>query len=161
MHTVNIPEDRVAVLIGKNGSTKEKIEELTDTGLEVEENSVLIEGDPLGELTAKRIVKAIGRGFAPRKAYRLTREDMAFELIPLKDYASTSNSMRRLKGRVIGENGRSRKNIEKHTNTYISIYGKTVGIIGDFENVHLAKKAVDMLLSGSQHSTVWRMLEQA
>ncbi len=42
----------------------------------------------------------------------------------------------------------------------VSVYGNTVGIIGDFLEMDIAKNAVVMLLSGSEHSTVYRYLER-
>ena len=38
-------------------------------------------------------------------------------------------------GRVIGKDGSTRKTIEDLTNTDICVYGKTVSIIGDFDDV--------------------------
>ena len=49
--------------------------------------------------------------------------------------------------------------IEELTNTEISIYGNTIYIIGDFEEMAAAESAVDMLLSGSEHATVYHFLE--
>ena len=52
------------------------------------------------------------------------------------------------------------KTIEDLTETYVSVYGKTIGIIGFSENVAIARKAVESLLSGSPHSTVYKWLEK-
>ena len=48
----------------------------------------------------------------------------------------------------------------KNITGYICVYGKTVGIIGNHENLFLAKKAVESLLSGSPHSSVFKYLER-
>ena len=160
MHSINIPEDRVPVLVGKKGGTKRRIQDLTGTKITVEGPAVVIEGDPLGELKALDMVHAIGRGFSPKKALTLNEEEMVFELIPITDYAHTTNSITRLKGRLIGEKGRARRNLERLTRTRISVYGKTVGLIGKIDDVEEAKQAVVMLLSGSKHQTVYNMLYQ-
>ena len=68
--------------------------------------------------------------------------------------------MERLKGRVIGEKGKSRRVIEELTGCHISVYGKTIGIIGEASDVHLAHQAVGMLLQGSMHKTVFQFLEK-
>ena len=68
--------------------------------------------------------------------------------------------MIRLKGRVIGQEGKSRKIIEGLTETYISVYGKTISIIGQAENVSVARRAIESLLAGSNHATVYRWLEK-
>ena len=46
------------------------------------------------------------------------------------------------------------------TGTKISIYGKTVGIIGPLDSLLDAKKAVESLLSGSPHAHVYSWLEK-
>ena len=79
----------------------------------------------------------------------------------MKDIAGKNkNTMERLKGRVIGTGGKSREEIERLTDTYISVYGKTIGIIGEVEHVSLARDAVAMLLQGSMHKTVYQYLEK-
>ena len=68
--------------------------------------------------------------------------------------------MERLKGRVIGKGGKSREEIERLTETHISIYGKTISIIGETMQVSLARDALAMLLNGSMHKTVYQFLEK-
>lgn len=160
MQTIRIPQERIGVLVGPKGATKRRIQKQTHTEIEVSEEGVVIEGDPLTELTALNIVHAIGRGFTPEKALRLLDEANIFLLVNITDYAGTSKSIHRLKGRIIGEKGRSRKKIERQTNTLISVYGKTVGIIGGYDDAEKAKEAVIMLLSGSRHATVYKSLEK-
>jgi len=67
--------------------------------------------------------------------------------------------MRRLKGRVIGADGKTRRIIEDMTETYVTVYGKTIGIIGETSNVSLARRAIESLLRGSPHSSVYKWLE--
>ncbi|MFH1275510.1 MAG: KH domain-containing protein [Candidatus Woesearchaeota archaeon] len=162
-YELKIPEERVAVLIGKGGVTKKEIEEATNSKLDIsKEGDVIITGeDGLGLFTVKEIIKAIGRGFNPKTALLLLKTDYAFELIDMKDIAGKSqNNILRLKGRVIGKGGRSREEIERLTDTNISIYGKTIGIIGELQQVALARQAVAMLLEGAMHKTVYKFLEK-
>jgi ribosomal RNA assembly protein len=106
------------------------------------------------------VIKAIGRGFNPDIAFLILKQDYVFELINMNDFAKTKNDSVRLKGRVIGSEGKSRNTIEELTETNISVYGKTIGIIGLQENVASARKAIESLLSGSPHSNVFRFLEK-
>lgn len=162
-YELKIPKDRIAVLIGKKGEVKRHIEAITKTaiGVDSREGIVSIKGkDALSMYTAKEIVKAVGRGFNPEIAQLLMKQDYSFELIDLSGYAKTKNDEKRIKGRVIGEKGKSRKTIEDLTGTYISVYGKTIAIIGELDAVGLARKAVESLISGSQHSNVYRWLEK-
>jgi ribosomal RNA assembly protein len=43
----------------------------------------------------------------------------------------------------------------------VSVSGHTVALIGKFEEVRLANDAVTMILKGSNHKTVYTMLQQA
>jgi ribosomal RNA assembly protein len=160
MREVRIPEDRVGVLIGEDGETKKKFEDLTDTELTIEDNLARVEGSPLDEMKAQEIVKAIGRGFSPERAFQLLEEGKMLHLIDIGRYADTKNSEERLKGRVIGRDGEARRHIEKETETEISIYGTTIGLIGKGINIEVAQEAITMLLKGSSHSTAYNYLEK-
>lgn len=163
MQYVKIPLERVGVLIGENGSVKTGIERRTDTKISVNESEVTVEGeDSLKEWVAKDIVKAIGRGFNPEKALRLLGENNVLDVVEMREYGADSDkTLARLKGRIIGKKGKSQKLIEHHTGAQLAVYGKTVAIIGSFEEAELARRAVDMLLSGSRHAAVYRMLEHS
>ncbi|MFC1800618.1 pre-rRNA-processing protein PNO1 [Nanoarchaeota archaeon] len=162
-YELRIPKDRIAVLIGKEGETKKAIEASTKTKLDInsKEGDVTISGeDAIGLYTAREVVKAIGRGFNPDFALLLLKQDYALEMFNITDFAPNKNSIQRLKGRVIGAEGKSRKTIEVLTETHICIYGKTIGVIGEAENVSLARKAVESLLTGAKHANVYRWLEK-
>ncbi len=164
MYELKIPKDRIAVLIGKKGEVKKQIEETTNTELKIDskEGDVVVTGeDALGLYTTKEIIDAIGRGFNPDFALLLLKQDNSFEKIDLKDYIGKSKKgQQRLRGRVIGAEGKSRKLIEELTETHISVYGKTVGIIGESEDAAIAKEAIVSLLEGSQHGNVYKWLEK-
>lgn len=158
---VKIPEERVKNLRGEKGEVKKKIEKRTGTNLKINSNEIEISGaDGIKRLVAKNIVKAIGRGFDPEIALLLAKPRMKLEIIKVSDYAHTDNSIRRLKGRVIGRDGRIKKKIEDTTKVYLSIYGKTIGIIGEGMNVAVARKAVMKLLEGKEHSTALEFLNR-
>jgi ribosomal RNA assembly protein len=108
----------------------------------------------------REVVKAIGRGFNPEIARLLLKQDYSLEVINLLDFVKNKNHFERIKGRVIGAEGKSRQTIENLTGTFISVYGKTISIIGDPEGVVSSKKAVESLLQGSPHSNVYRWLEK-
>ncbi|MDY6773970.1 MAG: KH domain-containing protein, partial [Candidatus Nanohaloarchaea archaeon] len=113
MRHLRIPEERVSVLIGEDGETLEEVQELTGTEIEVEDGKVEIEGDPLEEIRAFNIVKAIGRGFSPERALRLLEDNTDLCVIDVSEFAPTDNAKERLKGRVIGRDGETRAKIEK------------------------------------------------
>src|SRR3990167_3018935 len=150
-YELKIPEERVAVLLGANGETKKEIESETKCHLDIsKEGDVTITGDDgLMLFTAREIIRAIARGFNPKLAMLLLKQDYMLEIVDMKDIAGKNKStMERLKGRVIGKAGKSREEVERLTDTHISIYGKTIGIIGENQQVQLARQAVAMLLEG-------------
>ncbi len=153
---VKIPEKRVAVLIGKDGKTLKMLQEETGVSLDLENNAVEIDGEPLKTLDAKNVVTAIGRGFSPEKALNLLNDNYYLDIVDISPYG---NNLERIKGRVIGTKGKTREKIESETNTFVSVYGKTIGIIGTYEDVDNARRAIDMLLEGRHHATVYKYLE--
>jgi ribosomal RNA assembly protein len=50
--------------------------------------------------------------------------------------------------------------IEVGSDTYISIFGSQISIIGELEEIRSAKEAINLLIQGSKHGTVYRLLEQ-
>ncbi|MFQ5474825.1 MAG: KH domain-containing protein [Candidatus Nanoarchaeia archaeon] len=164
MYELKIPRERIAVLIGKKGEIKKEIEQQTKAKIFIdsEEGFVRLSGnDGLSLFTCKEIVKAIARGFNPEIARLLFRTDYTLVMINVEAYTSKSRkSMQRLRGRVIGSDGKSRKTIEQLTETYISVYGKTIGIIGETAHVEVAKAAVEDLLNGAMHASTYRWLEK-
>jgi len=166
---VRIPKERVGVLVGPDGKVKQHIEEkfMVDLQIESESGGVTIvlsqkASDPSLLFKAKDTVTAIGRGFSPEQAFRLLRnDDDICDFIDLRAVFGRSDSdIKRVKGRVIGANGKTRKLIEELTNASVVVYGHTIGFIGTFEQVDAARNAVQMLIDGSQHHTVYKYLQR-
>ena len=162
-YELRVPKNRVAVIIGREGSVKRDIEESTSTKLNIDskEGDIFVSGeDALGLYTAREIIKAIGRGFNPDLAKLLLKPDYIFEVVDLSEFVKSKEVMLRLKGRVIGKEGKSRKVIEELTECNVSVFGKTISIIGLPEPVANARQAVESLLRGSTHANVYKWLEK-
>ena len=166
---VKIPGDRIGALVGPDGTVKNVIERKLSVDLEVDSESGTVQvtmpadaKDPTVLFRAKELVTAIGRGFAPDHAFRLLDdEEIVFEVIELRDIVGRSASdLKRLKGRVIGKEGKTRKIIEELSEANISVYGHTISIIGYPEQASIAREAVSMLIRGSLHGTVYRFLHK-
>ena len=163
---VRIPVERVGAVIGKEGATKKHLESEMGVTLAVDsrEGLVTVKSDSAlktDPFSATRVIEAIGRGFSPQKAKRLLEEGTALDVIDLRDYGRTANSLERIRGRVIGVRGKSRRVIEELTSCHLSVYGRTVAIIGEAGEVQLASEAVKSLATGSQHKTVYNSLQKA
>lgn len=166
IQTVRIPADRIAVLIGKGGTTKDKIERTACVKLVIdsEEGDVQIDmthaRDPGTALAVANVVTAIGRGFSPPKALLLLQDDYYLEIFDIRDYVGKrKESVVRMRSRVIGTGGKTRQIIEDLTGAFMSVAGNTVCLIGDMFQLEVAKRAVDMILSGSEHAAVYHFLE--
>jgi len=166
---VRIPKDRIGALIGPEGRVKERIEK--QLGIEMSINSETGDvtltlapsaEDPSVLFRTKEVVTAIGRGFAPDRAFRLIQdEDALLEVIDLREiFGRAESDIQRLKGRIIGQEGKTRRIIEELTDADVSVYGHTVSIIADADELDIAKEAIRMLLQGRQHSSVYRFLHR-
>ena len=162
---VKIPNDRIGAIIGKNGATRQSLEQILDVTLEVDSKDgvVTIENkeNALAEIRSMDIIKAIGRGFSPERARRLLEDDdMVLDIIDITDDADTPQKLSRVRGRIIGREGKAREQIENMTGTLMSVYGKTIAIIGMPDRVNDAHTAVLMLITGADHNTVFSFLDR-
>jgi len=164
--SVKIPRDRVGVLIGRGGETREMIEKVTGVKLDIdsEEGDVLIDHthapDPAMALAVQDVVVAIGRGFSAQKAMGLLDPEIFLEVLDIRDYVGKKQThVARMRARVIGTRGKTRRLFEELAGVYLSVQGNTVAIIGDLLQIDVAKRGLDMLLSGSEHSAVYKFLE--
>ena len=162
-YELKIPKERIAVLIGKKGQIKKEIESATNTKINVDskDGDVFISGgEALSLFTTREIIKAIGRGFNPDIAKLLLKADYVLEIVEIEDFARNKNDLIRIKGRLIGTEGKARKTVEYITECFISVYGKTLSIIGDMERAAMARKAVEGLIAGSPHGNIYKWLEK-
>jgi len=165
---VRVPPERLGVVIGEGGRNKIEIMRRTGTVITVDsENSmVIIEPEspqvpPYNVMKAAEVVKAVALGFPLEKALRLLEEDQVLVVIDLKQRIGDSpNHLRRVKARIIGEGGRARRTIEQMTGVDVVVGEYHVAIIGEYERAMAAKEAVEMLIDGRMHSTVYRHLDR-
>lgn len=159
---LRVPEDRIGVIIGKDGETKKLIEKQSKCKIRIdsEGGEVSVECTEAYQLMkAMSVVKAIARGFAPEKALNLLDDAYYFEVISLKElFGKNEKTIQHKKARVIGRDGKIRNAIEEASNCFISVYGHTIAIIGLLENVPIAKDAIEMMLEGANFENVGRFL---
>ena len=154
---VRIPEERMK-LLKADPRIQKKLKDMCDCEFHYLEDVEIESDDPLKVFRVKEVVKAFGRGFNVDDALNLLDEQFYLEIIEIE--SKSKDRITVLKGRVIGREGRTKKTIEKISEAKISIYGKTISIIGRWDEVQIAKEAVDLILSGSKHSTVYRFLKE-
>ncbi|MDG1525846.1 MAG: KH domain-containing protein [Candidatus Thalassarchaeaceae archaeon] len=161
-----IPQDRIAVLIGRKGATRRALEKATNSKLHIDSTSGDVsvtwkdEFDPILRMKFPDVIRAIGRGMNPERALQLLKDDQHLTLYDMREYVGkNANQQRRIRSRLIGRNGRIRELIEEHSGAEVVIYGSTVVIIGDEEALPLASQAIERLLQGAEHSSVLKHLE--
>jgi ribosomal RNA assembly protein len=166
MRYVRIPQERIGVIIGPNGETKRQIERMTGVKIRVESEAgeVWIDDqapkDPLMPLKTEDIVRALARGFSPDHAFKLLSEDQYLHVFDIHDYVGKDREdVRRVSARIIGSEGKTRRIIEELSGALMSVYGHTVALIAELDSLEIAKRACDMILSGSEHAAVYRFLE--
>lgn len=157
-----VPEERVGVFIGPDGKTRSLLERRTRCRIQVDSEDWRIEitgPDPVAEMRAGDVVKAVARGFSPERALRLLQsEDQMLEVVEIP--ADGRNDLERISGRIIGRDGRTRTILEETTGVFLSVYGKTVSLIGDLSQLAMAREALDMLFGGSPHGAVYKFLDR-
>ena len=166
MQEIKIAGSRVGVLIGKGGSTKKELETKTRTTLTIDskEGLVKVEGSDehtVSLLRAVEIINALNAGFSPERAFEMIEdEDLLLDIIDLSRFADTPQKLDRLRGRIIGKDGRAREQIENMTEVDISVFGHTVAMIGYPEQMKISRAAIDMLVEGVPHENVFAFLDR-
>ena len=161
---IKLPRDRIGAFVGKNGDTKNDIENKFGVKLTVNSATGLISVTDTDSdyqfFKLTHFINAVASGFSPERAFRLISDDEILLKLDLKEYSGKSvNSLNRIKGRIIGLNGKTRTIIEDMTNTYVSIYRHHVSILGGYNETKLALESIKLLASGSPHKAVYSMLE--
>jgi ribosomal RNA assembly protein len=144
---------------------KKLIEEKSKTLLEIDSESgtVTIESseDPLMVMRVSDLVRAIGRGFSPERALVILDDEMLMlDVMDLSKMVGTKSDMARLKGRIIGKDGKTREIMEKLSGSKVSVYGKTIALLGYPEQIRVSRAAIEMLLDGAPHGNVYSFLEK-
>ena len=165
-----VPMNRIAVLIGVKGATAKTLKFASgckEFNIDSETGDVeVVWGepgtyDPVKAMKLPDVIKAIGRGMAPKSAIQLLDDHNFFELVDIRKFVGKrSNQQRRIRGRIIGSDGKIRRLIEGLTDTQISIYNSTVVLVGEEEGLAAARQAVEMIAGGAEHGTVLNFLER-
>jgi ribosomal RNA assembly protein len=161
---IKVPQDRIGAIIGVEGKIKETLEKKSGATIDIDSESgtVTIEGeDAVKALRASEVIKAVARGFSPEKALKLMEnEDLVLDLMDLSKIVDSLADLTRIKGRIIGKGGKTREIMESMTGARISVYGKTISIIGDSDQIQSIRTAMDMLIEGAPHGAVYGYLEK-
>lgn len=135
--------------------------------VELDEEQLYIKITPGPEATVDSILKvrdmarAVALGYEPGKAMMLESDEYTLAVLDLKEYTDKPNHLRRIKGRIIGEGGRAKRTIENLAEVSIVVGDNYVAILGKLDDVEIAKRAVEMLIEGRKHGTVYKFIQNA
>ena len=107
MH-IKIPADRIGALVGPSGSVKSMFEEKTGATIDIDSETGAVEiiagEDPIMAMRLAEIVRAIGRGFSPERAFPLLEDELLMlDVIDLSRVCNTKSDMARIKGRIMAK----------------------------------------------------------
>ncbi|MEM5827927.1 MAG: hypothetical protein QW197_00240 [Candidatus Aenigmatarchaeota archaeon] len=158
---IHITSERKALL--KEDFLKE-IENFLDVKINVMDENLEIESENgYNLLKAKEVLEAFCFGFDEEECKKIYKKNYKFETIKIKDFLINKDNrdrLRELKGRVIGERGIFKRNLEELTKSKIIISRNVVGFITSEENLSLLRTAIEMILAGKKHSTVYKFIQK-
>ena len=138
---------------------KKKLEARLNVKLSKRGKDIVIEGKEEDEYIADKVLEAINFGFKLEQALLLKDENYVFEEIYIKNLTKRKD-LHRIRARIIGKNGMTKKNIENLSNCLICLKDNVVGIIGQTEDIRQGINAITNLIQGSKQGSVYGFLER-
>jgi len=118
--------------------------------------------DPLHLDRGAEFLRAYLNGFAIEDAKALIRIDGMFtESFQISDvkFSLQGEHVNRAIGRLVGRQGQTKFSIENATRTRIVVADKTIHLLGSYENMQLARRAICDLIMGSQANKVYGRMQ--
>jgi len=153
METILSPKARVII------QNKKKLERELDIKITNRGKEVTIDGKPIKEYFAKNVIDAINFGFSVSDSLLLKKENFLFEIINIKDYTRSKN-LERVRGRIIGKDGRTLKTLVQLTGCKFKMQNNDIGIIGEAEDMKTVQEGIINLIKGAKTSNVYGFLEK-
>jgi ribosomal RNA assembly protein len=153
---VKVSKKRISLI----EKSKDELEEMTEVNISITGLQVELEGESLKVWKASNIIDAIEKGFSFKRSLKLLNDKNQLKIVRLKDITSSREEINKIKGRVIGKDGRTRELIEEYSKALVSVHGDYVSVIGRPEEIGVASKAIQMLINGTPHGRVYSYLEQ-
>lgn len=119
---------------------------------------ISITGKPEDEYISERVIEAIDFGFPIDAALMIKEEDLALEILNIKEHTKRKD-YERIRGRIIGKEGKTKNTISSLTDCFIEVKDNRVATVGHPENVKTARQAIISLIKGTKQANVYAYLE--
>jgi ribosomal RNA assembly protein len=139
--------------------SKKRIQKELGIKLTNQGKNIFIDGETDKEFLAIEVLQAINAGFSGDRALELKQDDFMLQTVHIKDITQR-NDLERVRGRVIGTDGRTLKTLQKLTNCDLAMNGNEIGIIGPALEMEDAVQSVTSLINGSKQGHVYGRLER-
>ncbi len=108
-----------------------------------------------------KFIKGLKAGFDIKKLLNILDNDWDILEIDLKlVFEKKINHIIRIKGRIIGEEGKILEELKKKTNADIIIKDKYIYILGDSVSLQSAYEGIKRIIKGEKHGTVFNYLDK-
>ena len=113
---------------------------------------------PLTIERKKEIIEEFGKTKNDSGATEVQIALLTQRIRDLTDHVKSDKDLSRIKGRIIGGKGKTRKIIEETSNVSLSIYRSYISLIGTYDDIIMAGEALSLLIKGAPHKTVYNRL---
>ncbi|MFH0971750.1 MAG: KH domain-containing protein [Candidatus Micrarchaeota archaeon] len=161
MDLISVSHATIKHLEEKNGAVLKEVEKRGKVTIKInKDKNIELEGEGGEVWIASQVLKALDFGFLPQQAFKLFNDNYFLEIIDLEIILPNPKAIERYKGRIIGEGGRAKMTLQELSGAFLAIIGNKVAIIGEFDDLQLAKEGVLRLLEGSPHTSVYAFMER-
>lgn len=138
---------------------KERLEKALNVKITNNGKEVSFEGEAEDEFVAGKVLEALDLGFSFSDAIKIKEEDLEFDTLNIKEFARRGN-LEKVRGRLIGKNGKVLAALTQLTKCSLEIKGNTVGVIGNPEDMKKTIESIIQIIQGSKHANVYKGLEK-
>jgi ribosomal RNA assembly protein len=142
------------IIFHRNEIERELKVKITNQG-----RNIFIEGEAENEYLCLKIIEAINLGFSLEKALILKNDEYILHILNIKD-ATRRKDLERIRGRLIGTQGKTKENMKNLSDCEISVHDNKVGIIGEISCINEAILSLKLLIQGSKQGNVYARLEK-
>lgn len=150
------------IILERAGSVikeKKKLEDALNVKISNRGKEVFIEGEPLEEYEAEKVIDALGFGFKIEIALMIKEKELSFEVINIKNFTKRKDTAT-IRARIIGTKGKTLKTLMELTDCFFEVRNNEVGIIGSPERMKIAQTTTISLIQGSKQASAYKYLEK-